>query len=72
MLDVGAKPSPRDKFRLTPLHNAAFEGNSEVVSALLSAGANPNAEDSDNMTPLDIARLSDNTAAAMLQSRARA
>ena len=43
----------------------------EIVRALLDAGATPNFRDDNNMTPLDVARLTDNTAAAMLLSRAR-
>ena len=39
----------------TPLHNAAFAGQAELVVALLDAGADPNARRDGGMTPLHVA-----------------
>ena len=43
----------------TALHKAAFEGNPEVVTALLDAGADPAVTDNDDETPLQYAERRD-------------
>ena len=42
----------------TPLHKAAFKGNTEIVKMLLEAGANPNKADKEAKTPLHEAVIS--------------
>ena len=42
VLAAGANPDARDEYNVTPLHRAAYEGNSTSVKILLSAGAHPN------------------------------
>ena len=39
---------------LTPLHWAAFEGQTSVVEALLAAGAAPDARNEKGQTPFDV------------------
>lgn len=41
-----------DKYRRTPLLQAAREGHLEIVKMLLGSGSDPNSEDQDGMTPL--------------------
>ena len=43
----------------TPLHEAAFYGQLEIVKMLLAAGADPVARDSDGITPWDCATMSE-------------
>jgi len=44
-----------ERDRRTPLHFAAFWGNTAVVVALLARAANPNARDRNGFTPLMVA-----------------
>ena len=51
--DIGADPNARNKYKSTPLHNAAlFNENPAVVQALIKAGADPNARNNIKRTPL--------------------
>lgn len=40
----------------TPLHSAAYNGNSAIVERLLAHGADPHAAKDDGKTPVDLAR----------------
>ena len=57
LLASGASPNARDKGGETPLHEAAWSGNLEVIQVLLAAGASPNARGNDGKTPLHWAAL---------------
>lgn len=43
LLAEGASVTPTTAVNYTPLHQAAQQGHSNIVNALLEAGANPNA-----------------------------
>jgi hypothetical protein len=45
----------RDKFKSTPLHVAALNGNEDFARALLQAGVDFNTKDGNNRTPLAVA-----------------
>ena len=52
LLKAGANPNLRNKLDTTPLMEAAFNSNLEIIEALLDAGADPNAPGADGQTPL--------------------
>ena len=57
----------------TALHNAAYKGNSEVVSLLLKAGSNVNLQQAkDKLTALHLACMSGNTATVSVLLKASA
>ena len=45
LLSYGAKVSPRDSGKRTPLYYAAHNGHARIVEMLVEAGANVNAKD---------------------------
>jgi ankyrin repeat protein len=45
----------KDKFGFTPLHDAAEEGQKEIVKLLITKGADVNAQKNNGWTPLDLA-----------------
>ena len=47
-----------NKFEWTPLHTAAYKGNTEIVRYLLNKGANANALNTSGYTPLMLAQRS--------------
>jgi ankyrin repeat protein len=51
----GAPINTYNKNRLTPLHIAIKNGDSEIVQHLLKIGANPNAETYNKVTPIQLA-----------------
>lgn len=56
LLHVGADPKLGiPSFGVTPLHDAAFLGNTELAQRLLDAGADPKAADNRGRTPLHYA-----------------
>ena len=55
----------------TPLHEAAWEGHTETVAALLKAAADPNAKDSSGDTPLHKAALAPDWVCEVLSSSTR-
>ena len=54
----------RNNAGMTPLHNAAYVGNLEIVQHLLQAGADPALRDYQNYSPLDWAQERGQGAAA--------
>lgn len=56
LLAAGADPNARSASGGTPLHTAAFTGNTAILQMLLAAGADPTLADDKGHTPLDIAR----------------
>ncbi len=54
LLDAGADPKAvqPDKYRFTPLHEAAFLGETEMAEILLKRGADVRATDKEGNTPL--------------------
>ncbi|MBC6402645.1 MAG: ankyrin repeat domain-containing protein [Hyphomonadaceae bacterium] len=59
-LAAGADIESRDKWKATPLHNAARWGSVGTVRALIDAGADVNAEDTWENTPVNSAESSHN------------
>ncbi|SVD10770.1 uncharacterized protein METZ01_LOCUS363624 [marine metagenome] len=60
----GADINERDKKKVTPLHLAAFQGNTRHIAMakwLLANGANTGARDYEGKTPLDVASERGNT-----------
>lgn len=59
LLQNNMNPNIIDELGWTPLHDAAIQGNTEIVKLLLEAGANVNAQDKEDLyTPLhDAARM---------------
>ncbi len=47
----------QDEKGRTPLHWAAYYGNTEIAKLLIFHGANPYIKDKNGLTPLDIARM---------------
>ena len=59
LLNNGANPDVPDAHGLTPLHQAAYWGETEIVDLLIKAGANVNAENKGRgWTPLHSAAVS--------------
>lgn len=56
LLDAGASPNVTQQGGATPLHEAAYRGNAELVRLLLRHGADPAARDSNGKSPADLAR----------------
>ena len=52
LLEKGADPNAANKGKLTPLHNAAHHGHSQVVRKLITYHANVNILDAQGWTPL--------------------
>ena len=55
LLNAGADPNSQDKYRRTPLHEAAYFAQIATVKMLLNAGADPNAPANRGVTPLHFA-----------------
>jgi ankyrin repeat protein len=66
LLKAGADPKARNQLGSTPLAEAAFNANTDMIKALLDAGADPNAAGPDGQTPLMIVARTANVAAAKL------
>lgn len=58
LLSRGANPDVRNRYGITPLAEAALNGNADIVRQLLAAGADPNAEVREGETPLMLAARS--------------
>ena len=56
LVEAGAPVNARSGSGTTPLHTAAFLGDTEVVELLLSRGADPRIASKDGKTPIDLAR----------------
>ena len=54
-LEKGLSPNIRDKFDMTPLHDASQRGELAVLSVLLEKGADPSAVDRFGRTPFTVA-----------------
>jgi len=58
-LAAGVDVNAKDKYGMTPLHNAAFEGHKEIAELLINKGANVNVKLESGLfkghTPLNIA-----------------
>ena len=50
---AGTDVNTKSDTHWTPLHNAAGEGNKEIVERLIDKGADVNAKTNDGYTPLD-------------------
>jgi ankyrin repeat protein len=66
LLAAGANPKIKNSLGSTPLAEAAFNANTDIVKALLDAGADPNVAGPDGQTPLMIVARTANVAAAKL------
>ena len=66
LLKAGANPNVRNKLDTTPLLEAAFHSNTEIIEALLDAGADPNAAGADGQTPLMLVARGTNVVAAKM------
>ena len=70
LLALFAGPAMADG--ITPLHNAAADGDSVEIRALIAAGADVNARDGDGDVPLDYAdRRSDRMLRDAMRQRRR-
>jgi len=68
LLARGADPNPKDEEGNTPLRNASFWGQADVLTRLLSKSADPNAKNRAGQTPLDRAmRRGDNRIVDLLR-----
>lgn len=56
LIERGAHPNVRDPDGRTPLTEAVWNSNADLVRLLLDRGANPNSRKNDGATPLSIAR----------------
>lgn len=56
LVEAGAPVNARSGSGTTPLHTAAFLGDTEVAELLLSRGADPRIASNDGNTPIDLAR----------------
>ena len=54
MLEAGADIDARYEDGRTPLHVAAIEGHSDIITTLLAAGANARLKANGGLTPLDM------------------
>jgi ankyrin repeat protein len=66
LLAHGADVQARQEGGFTPLHNAAFEGEEEMIRLLLAHGSDRAARSDAGKTPADIARDRDRQRAAEL------
>ncbi len=55
LIEKGADVNARDKFKATPLHDAALKGNTELAEVLIRKGADVNAREHLQQTPLHLA-----------------
>eukprot|EP00944_MAST-04C_sp_MAST-4C-sp1_P012559 g12559.t1 len=66
LLEQGADPNKKNKYGITPLHQAAREGHTEVCKLLLEKGADPNKAKNNGSTPLHWAAYDGHTEVAKL------
>ena len=59
LLAAGADPNAKANDGETPLHQAALNGNANLIEAMLAGGADPNAKDNKGCTPLILAAFND-------------
>ena len=57
LLDNGANPNVEDKYKSTPLHCAAREGNEAMVKLLLEKGADPHSVDLEQVSNPEIKKM---------------
>ena len=72
LLSEGINPNSKDKTGKTPLHYAASNGRTEIITALIEAGAKINELDNDKLTPLNRAQFIGSEAAikVLLENKA--
>ncbi len=72
LIDRGADLEQRGEWGMTPLIRSAYQGNEEMVSALLQAGADIHARDQNGMTALTwaVRKKMDNVTALLLSAGA--
>ena len=66
LLNAGADKEANDEYGRTPLHVAAWEGQTDIVRMLLDEGADKEARDNDFMTPLHYAAWNGHTDIVMM------
>jgi len=69
LVEAGAPVNARSGSGTTPLHTAAFLGDTEVALLLLSRGADPRVASQDGKTPIDLARAQGHAELAELMER---